>query len=53
MEKVSIDLEQSKTDVKNDVFNIDVFNMNLEDMEEMEPIESPAFIWGKWNFAGS
>lgn len=43
----------SYEDVKSDNINMNSFEMDLNEMEEMEPIESPAFIWGKWNFAGS
>lgn len=53
MEQIVTILEEKESDVKKEFFNMDSFDMNLADMKEMEPIESPAFIWGKWNFAGS
>ncbi|OAT37062.1 hypothetical protein [Proteus myxofaciens] len=48
-ENININVN-SKDEEKNEM---EMFEMDLANMDEMEPIESPAFIWGKWNFAGS
>lgn len=53
MKQANSNFEKNESEFDKEDFNINCFDMNLEEMEEMEPIESPAFIWGKWNFAGS
>ena len=53
MEKIIIVNDENKFQDKEDMININSFDMNLDELDEMEPIESPAFIWGKWNFVGS
>lgn len=53
MEKIIIVSKENEVKVKEEMININSFDMNLDELDEMEPIESPAFIWGKWNFAGS
>lgn len=53
MEQVTTKREQPETDNMCELSAMSSYDMNMTDMEEMEPIESPAFIWGKWNFVGS
>lgn len=53
MEQVTNVVVNSEVGTETESSNLSSYEINLAEMEEMEPIESPAFIWGKWNFAGS
>lgn len=41
------------TESESEKFELNAFEMNLSEMEEMEPVESPACIIGKYVFVSS